>query len=57
MTEIAVILPCYNEEAAIGTTVRAFAKALPGAQIYVYDNNSKDRTAEVAREAGAWVAS
>ena len=57
MTEarIAVILPCYNEEAAIGATVRAFAKALPQAQIYVYDNNSKDRTAEAAREAGAIV--
>ena len=52
---IAVLLPCYNEEAAIGATVRAFAKALPQAQIYVYDNNSRDRTAEMAREAGAIV--
>ncbi len=55
MTEIAVILPCYNEEAAIGMTVRAFREALPSAKVYVYDNNSKDRTVEVAREAGAIV--
>lgn len=55
MTEIAVILPCYNEEAAIGKTVRDFHAALPGAKIYVYDNNSKDQTAAVAREAGAIV--
>lgn len=55
MTEIAVILPCYNEEAAIGKTVRDFHAALPTAKIYVYDNNSKDQTAAVAREAGAIV--
>src|SRR3569833_1635251 len=55
MSEIAVILPCYNEEAAIANTVKAFREALPGAQIYVYDNNSKDRTAELARGAGAIV--
>ncbi|MBS0472425.1 MAG: glycosyltransferase [Proteobacteria bacterium] len=55
MTEIAVILPCYNEEAAIGATVRAFRTALPAAKVYVYDNNSTDRTAQVAREAGAIV--
>ena len=55
MSEIAVILPCYNEEAAIANTVKAFREALPGAQIYVYDNNSKDRTAEMARSAGAIV--
>src|SRR6185312_2746311 len=55
MTEIAVILPCYNEEAAIGKTVRDFQAALPTAKIYVYDNNSSDRTAAVAREAGAIV--
>jgi len=54
-SHIAVILPCYNEEAAIGATVRAFRAALPLAQVYVYDNNSKDRTVEVAREAGAIV--
>jgi glycosyltransferase involved in cell wall biosynthesis len=55
MTEIAVILPCYNEEAAIGKTVRDFHAALPDAKIYVYDNNSRDQTAAVAREAGAIV--
>ena len=52
---IAVILPCYNEEAAIAKTVRDFRAALPDAKVYVYDNNSKDRTADVAREAGAVV--
>jgi glycosyltransferase involved in cell wall biosynthesis len=52
---IAVMLPCYNEEAAIGKTVRDFRAALPQASIYVYDNNSKDRTVDVAREAGAIV--
>ena len=57
MTEprIAVLLPCYNEEAAIAKTVAGFRAALPGAAIYVYDNNSRDRTAEVARGAGAIV--
>jgi glycosyltransferase involved in cell wall biosynthesis len=52
---IAVLLPCYNEEAAIAATVAGFHKALPGATIYVYDNNSRDRTAEVAAQAGAVV--
>ena len=52
---IAVLLPCYNEEVAIGRTVAAFAAALPGATVYVYDNNSADRTVEVARAAGATV--
>ena len=54
---VAVILPCYNEEAAIGTVVADFRKALPEARIYVYDNNSKDRTSAVAAEAGAIVRS
>ena len=57
MTEIAVILPCYNEEAAIGKTVRDFRAALPSAKIFVYDNNSTDSTVSVAREAGAIVRS
>lgn len=57
MTEIAVILPCYNEEAAIGKTVRDFRTALPTAKVYVYDNNSTDRTVQEAREAGAIVRS
>ena len=52
---IAVILPCYNEEAAIGQTVRAFREALPVAQVYVYDNNSRDGTRAVAERAGAVV--
>ena len=52
---IAVILPCYNEEAAIVQTVAGFRAALPHATIYVYDNNSSDRTVAVAREAGAIV--
>jgi len=52
---IAVLLPCYNEEAAIGQTVAAFRAALPDAAIYVYDNNSSDRTGEVAAAAGAIV--
>lgn len=50
---IAVLLPCYNEEAAIVRTVEGFRAALPGAAIYVYDNNSSDRTVELARGAGA----
>jgi glycosyltransferase involved in cell wall biosynthesis len=52
---IAVLVPCYNEEAAIATVVRDFREALPEATVYVYDNNSEDRTAEVARAAGAVV--
>jgi glycosyltransferase involved in cell wall biosynthesis len=53
--EIAVILPCYNEEAAIGEVVAGFRRELPNAKIYVYDNNSKDRTSQVAAAAGAIV--
>jgi glycosyltransferase involved in cell wall biosynthesis len=52
---VAVILPCYNEEAAIGSTIAGFREALPDAPIYVYDNNSSDRTMEVAERAGAIV--
>ncbi|WP_243455665.1 glycosyltransferase family 2 protein [Sphingosinicella sp. BN140058] len=52
---IAVLLPCYNEEAAIAQTVAGFRAALPGAAVYVYDNNSLDRTREVAAAAGAIV--
>jgi glycosyltransferase involved in cell wall biosynthesis len=55
LPRIAVLLPCYNEEAAIGATVAGFRKALPGATVYVYDNNSRDRTREIAAEAGAVV--
>ena len=52
---IAVILPCYNEEAAIARVVSDFRAVLPHAAVYVYDNNSRDRTAARAREAGAVV--
>jgi glycosyltransferase involved in cell wall biosynthesis len=55
MTRVAILLPCYNEETAIAQTVADFRLALPGAVVYVYDNNSSDRTAEVARAAGAIV--
>lgn len=54
---IAVLVPCYNEEAAVATVVADFRKVLPAAEIYVYDNNSRDNTAAVAREAGAIVRS
>ncbi len=53
----AVLIPCYNEETAIAQVVGAFRRALPDAQIFVYDNNSKDKTIEVARAAGAIVRS
>src|SRR5260221_9681585 len=52
---IAVLLPCYNEEAAIAATVAGFGAALPQATVYVYDNNSRDRTREIAAKAGAIV--
>jgi glycosyltransferase involved in cell wall biosynthesis len=54
---IAVLVPCFNEEAAVATVIADFRKALPAAQIFVYDNNSSDRTVAVAREAGAEVRS
>ncbi len=52
---VAVLVPCFNEEAAIGEVVADFRKALPGATVYVYDNNSTDRTIAFARKAGAVV--
>ena len=52
---LAVLVPCFNEEATIAKVVADFRAALPEATIYVYDNNSTDRTAEVARDAGAMV--
>ncbi|MDT8277778.1 MAG: glycosyltransferase [Roseomonas mucosa] len=59
MTEprIAVLVPCRDEEATVGEVVRGFRAALPGATVYVYDNNSTDRTREVAAAAGAVVRS
>ena len=52
---VAVLLPCYNEEVTIGKVVRDFRAALPEATVYVYDNNSTDRTAEIAAAEGAVV--
>lgn len=52
---VAVLLPCYNEEVTIGKVVRDFRAALPDAVVYVYDNNSTDRTAEIAAAGGAVV--
>src|SRR5690348_7167000 len=52
---IAVLVPCYNEEAAIARVVADFRACLPAAVVYVYDNNSTDRAVEVARAAGAVV--
>jgi glycosyltransferase involved in cell wall biosynthesis len=52
---VAVLVPCFNEEAAIAAVVGGFRKALPSAQVYVFDNNSTDRTVAVARQAGAEV--
>ncbi len=54
---IAVLVPCFNEEAAVATVIAGFREALPTADIFVYDNNSSDRTVAVARDAGATVRS
>lgn len=55
MSEIAVLIPCYNESVTIKKVIEDYKKALPEATIYVYDNNSTDGTDEIAREAGAIV--
>lgn len=55
MEKIAVLIPCYNEEMTIEKVIKDFKKELPEADIYVYDNNSKDKTAEIARNNGAIV--
>jgi glycosyltransferase involved in cell wall biosynthesis len=52
---VAVLVPCFNEEAAVATVIADFRQALPAAEIFVYDNNSSDRTVAVARAAGAHV--
>lgn len=52
---VAVIIPCYNEEAAVAQVVKDFRRSLPAAHIHVFDNNSKDKTSEIARAAGATV--
>lgn len=53
--KIAVLIPCYNESKTIEKVIKDYKKALPEADIYVYDNNSKDHTDEIARKAGAIV--
>lgn len=55
MSKIAVLIPCYNEAKTIERVVKEYKKALPKADIYVYDNNSTDRTGEIAERAGAIV--
>ena len=55
MAKIAVLIPCYNEEKTVGKVVADYKAALPEADIYVYNNNSTDRTAEIAEKAGAIV--
>ena len=52
---IAVIIPCYNEELTIAEVISAFKRAVPGADIYVFDNNSTDRTFEIAKSSGTEV--
>jgi glycosyltransferase involved in cell wall biosynthesis len=54
---VAVLVPCFNEEAAVATVIADFRETLPSAEIFVYDNNSSDRTVAVARDAGAQVRS
>lgn len=53
--DVAVIIPCYNEALTIGKVVDDYVRELPGATVYVYDNNSSDDTAKIAREHGATV--
>ena len=53
--EIAVLIPCYNEELTVGRVIQDFKRELPDAKVYVYDNNSKDKTSEVALKHGAIV--
>ena len=55
MEKIAVLIPCYNEELTIEKVIKDFRKELPDADIYVYDNNSKDKTSEIASANGAIV--
>ena len=55
MEKIAVLIPCYNEELTIEKVIKDFKKELPEADIYVYNNNSKDRTREIAVKNGAIV--
>lgn len=52
---VAILIPCYNEELTIGTVIDDFHSVLPDAEIYVYDNNSTDKSAEIAMEHGAFL--
>src|SRR5215467_3510782 len=51
--EVAILIPCFNEELTIGDVIDRFREELPQAKVYVFDNNSTDRTVERAREKGA----
>ena len=51
--KVAVLVPCYNEELTVSKVINDFKRELPKADIYVYDNNSKDKTVELAKAAGA----
>mgnify|MGYP003600892190 FL=1 len=53
--EIAILVPCYNEEIAVEKVIEDFRRVIPEAKIYIFDNNSSDKTSEVARNAGAIV--
>ena len=55
MSKIAVLIPCYNEELTVKKVINDFQRELPNADIYVYDNNSKDDTAKIAKQEGAIV--
>ena len=55
MKKVAVLIPCYNEEKTVQKVVEDYRRVLPQAEIYVYDNNSTDKTAELAAQAGAIV--
>ena len=55
MERIAVLIPCYNEEKTIKKVINDWQREIPEAKIYVYDNNSADNTADIAKQAGAIV--
>lgn len=55
MVKVAILIPCYNEEQTEASVVKDVKSCLPEADIYVYDNNSKDKTAEIAAKSGAIV--
>lgn len=55
MAVIAILIPCFNEGMTIGKVIKDYAKAIPEADIYVYENNSTDNTADIAKKAGAIV--